>query len=279
MYYKKFSKCIQSLIVLIVLFVFIISTNNINNQILETSTEYNEEDNIIEESDHINYEEIKSEKYIEDANNYINNLSGIEKEINQKIFDIRESDLSNEEKTSQITILLAENGNISYKTGSNLFNWNNELFDSDFEIPGCYYKQNMTFDCSGFMQYLIWISTGNSYKNGILIGRGTYFSSIEGKYTEELKIGTILFRYNGGSGVQRTGEELLKNEVPTNKSNHVAIYIGDGKFVDNSESFGGVRIVDSKDNPYYEDYFNWYRDILSMDEYTTDLEIQYQELL
>ena len=203
-------------------------------------------------------------------------------EINEKIFSIREdTTLSNYEKVCKIGVLLCEKGNIRYKSGSNLFNWDNELLDPDFNEIGCYYKDGMTFDCSGFMQYLIWISTGKSLHDGILIGRGTYFSSIEGISVkqEDLQAGMLCFRYNGGSGVVRTGESLLKNETKTKDSNHMALYLGDGKYLDCSESYGGVRIVDTKENPYYLEFYTWYRDVLQDPNYITNLEIQYQELL
>ncbi len=211
--------------------------------------------------------------YMLHAENYINSLSNdSEYIINRIILDMRESDFDNSQKICTIAGAIAEFGNIKYENGSNLFNWNNEIFDEDFLQPGCYYKSGMTFDCSGFIQYLVWVSTGTSTKDGILIGRGTYFSSIEGISVKEPEKGTLCFRYNGGSGIKRTGEEMRKNELPTQEANHVAIYLGNNKYIDCSEKAGGVRIIDITDNPYYEEFFNWYRNVLIYDSYTTTLE-------
>ena len=135
---------------------------------------------------------------------------------------------------------LARNSRHGIRPFSTATNRDNTLFDSDFETPGCYYKDGMSFDCSGFLQYLVWISTGTSTKDGILVGRGTYFSSIDGISVDTPTRGTICFHYNGGSGVKRIGEELQKNETPTRESNHVAIYLGNNKYLDCSESYGGV---------------------------------------
>lgn len=65
---------------------------------------------------------------------------------------------------------------------------------------------------------------------------------------------------------------MRKNESPTQEANHVAIYLGNNKYIDCSEKAGGVRIIDITDNPYYEEFFNWYRNVLIYDSYTTTLE-------
>ena len=222
------------------------------------------------------YKEYLAEEYREEADTYIESLFGTEKDINRIIYEIRESDfLNDQEKVKSIAMLLAERGNIKYETNGNLFNWNNELLDDDFLQPGHYYETGMSFDCSGFVQYLIWISTGNSHHDGILIGRATYFSSIEGNNINSPTMGTLCFHYNGGSGVERNGEVMTENETPTSESNHVAVYLGDNLYAECSSSYGGVRIKDITDNEFYETFYTWYRDVLSLDYgYKTQLESQ-----
>jgi len=212
-------------------------------------------------------------------------MSESEQKINQEILKIKHSDDSNEEKIVKIGTLLAESGDITYELGENLFNWDNELLDADFERPGLYYKSGMKMDCSSFVQYLYWVATvtdtNKSRTDECLIGRGTYFQTLDGTKVNNPQVGDLCFRFNGGSGVIRTGEELLKNETSTSEFNHVAIYIGDDKYLDCSDACNGVRIVDAKENSYYQDYFHYYRHVLPDDgkSYVTDKEIKYQEKL
>lgn len=222
-------------------------------------------------------EENKRVEYINEAQRYIDGLSGVTKEINQEIFDIRESTLTNEEKVCKIGRLLVEKGDITYSSGSNLFGAKNTLLDEDFEQVGCYYKQGMKLDCSAFMQYLIWVSTGNSSNYGILIGRSTYFASVEGVGVDEPTAGTLCFHFNGGSLIKRTGETIEENEVATSEWNHVAVYLGDGEYLDCSESYGGIRIVNTDEKPEFADYFTWYRNVLDNNSYITTLEMNYYD--
>lgn len=216
--------------------------------------------------------------YIESAEEYIDGCVGAEKTLNQLIFDVRENEeLSNEEKVAIIAEAVANEGHIRYESGNNLFNWDNSFRDEDFLLSGCYYKDCMTYDCSGFAQYIVYIATGSSDHDGIIIGRGTYFSSIEGKGVNKPSLGTLCFRYNGGSGIERDGEEMLVGETATSKGNHVAIYIGDNKYVDCSESAGKVRVVDTTENPAYAEYFSWFRNVLDDPDYVSELEIAWHE--
>lgn len=212
-------------------------------------------------------------------------LTESEREINQKILKIKQSDITDEEKIVEIGTLLAESGNITYEMGANLFNWDNELLDTDFKHPGLYYKSGMKMDCSAFIQYLYWIATvkddGKNRTSNCLIGRGTYFQTLDGTKVDEPEVGDLCFRFNGGSGVIRTGEMLLKNETKTSEYNHVAVYFGDDKYLDCSDACNGVRIVDANENAYYKDYFHYFRHVLpdEGESYVTDKEIKYQEKL
>ena len=205
-------------------------------------------------------------------------LSESEKEINLKIHNIRISDTSIEDKVCKIAELIAEEGNITYEMGSNLFSWDNKITNTDLLTPGVYYVDNMVMDCSSFVQYVVWISTiednGFSRENGILLGRATYFQTLEGNSIDEKEYGCLCYRYNGGSGIIRTGETLGVGETATEEANHVAIYIGDNKYVDCSAGYGGVRIIDATQNPFYNDFFTYFRKI-PKEPYESQLEIDY----
>ena len=192
-------------------------------------------------------------------------LNEHEIKVNEQIFDIKQSDLTDKEKIVEIGKILATESDTTYFWGGCLFTENNEFIDNDFNTPGLYYKDGMELDCSSFIQYLVYIATVHddfeSRTGGIILGRTTYFQTVEGTETNNIDICTLCFRFNGGSGVTRDGSDLGSKEVFTEDANHVAIYLGNGDYLDCSSNANGIRISNINDKPGLKTFYTYYRNL------------------
>lgn len=192
-------------------------------------------------------------------------LNEHEIKVNEQIFDIKQSDLTDKEKIVEIGKVLAAESDITYLWGGCLFTEDNKFMDEDFNTPGLYYKDGMKLDCSSFIQYLVYIATVHddfeTRSNGIILGRTTYFQTVEGTEASDIDICTLCFRFNGGSNVTRSGSSLGSNETYTEYTNHVAIYLGNGDYLDCNSNTNGVRIVNIKDRPSLKTFYTYYRNL------------------
>lgn len=192
-------------------------------------------------------------------------LNEHEIKVNELIFDVKQSDLSDKEKIVEIGKILAAESDTTYFWGGCLFTKNNEFIDDDFNTPGLYYKDGMKLDCSSFIQYLVYIATVHddfeTRTGGTILGRTTYFQTVEGTEASDIDICTLCFRFNGGSGVTRDGSDLGSKEVFTEDANHVAIYLGNGDYLDCSSNANGIRISNINDKPGLKTFYIYYRNL------------------
>lgn len=192
-------------------------------------------------------------------------LSEHEIKVNEQIFEIKQMDLTDKEKIVEIGKILAAESDTTYFWGGCLFTEDNEFMDKNFDTPGLYYKDGMKLDCSSFIQYLVYIATVHddfeSREGGIILGRTTYFQTVEGTQTDSLDVCTLCFRFNGGSGVTRNSSKLGSKEAFTEDANHVAMYLGNGDYIDCSSNANGIRIVNIKDKPGLKTFYTYYRNL------------------
>ena len=171
-------------------------------------------------------------------------------QIIRKIYKIRFNDeLTDRQKVLKVAKLFSkniDNINIKYELGfGNVFGWTT-VKDKDIE-NGVYYHDGLELDCSSFVQYIYYIATNKK------VGQSTAMMCESCTETDK-KPGVVALHYDS-----------VNNNI--GGANHCAIYLGDDKYIESSDSYGGVRVKDVKDNQFYEEFYTYFVDLNKNENY------------
>ena len=163
-------------------------------------------------------------------------------DINEAIYFIRENEsLSDRAKLKKTADVIADgiaSGEVKITYGhlKGPFGWTT-LKDERVKA-GESYHDGFVMDCSDFVQWAYYAATGK------MTAPNTETMCYHAAWTDR-RPGTVAFHYDAKDGYMG--------------DNHCAIWLGNGRFIESSSGYGGVRVNET--NEFYETFFTKWADL------------------